>query len=163
MHEETDKTPTERICAFYSHGPHYRRLLRYLRQKHPNAQVTALIPPDYPADHIADDVDAVETTAQTGYGLSNPRGFIVLLRQIRRERYDRFVVMFDSPRLRILTALAGARERRCYDVNGRYRILRLGLVHTAASALWRNLHGRAMHAYIGWVVKHRPVEDRREP
>jgi hypothetical protein len=162
-HPPNADSETERICAFYSHGPHFRRLLRYLRHKHPEAQVTALIPPDYPERHIEQEVDVVERTSHTREGMSTPKAFFGLLRQIRRGDYDRLVIMFDSPRLRILAALTGIPERRCYDVNGRYQPVRLGLVRAVASAIGRNLRGRVTHAYIRWVVNHRPVENPNPP
>lgn len=158
-HQSGADSETERICAFYSHGPHFRRLLRYLRHKHPEAHVTALIPPDYPERHIEQEADAVERTSHTREGMGTPRAFLGLMGQIRRGNYDRFVVMFNSPRLRVLAAMTGVPERRYYDVNGRYQKIRIGLVTTLASALWRNLRGRVTHAYIRWVIKHRPVED----
>lgn len=144
-----------RICALYSHGPHYRRLLRFLRQRYPGAQVTALVPPDYPAEHVADDAGAVLHADTPRRDL---RGLGQLLRQIRRGKYDVFVVMFDSPRLRIVSALTGVRRRYCYTVDGRYERVRLSLLRAAGGAIYRNVRGRLTYAYVHWVVHHRPVK-----
>ena len=144
-----------RICALYSHGPHYRRLLRFLHQRYADAHITALVPPDYPAEHVADDADAV---LQADTPRRDLRGLGHLLRQIRRGKFDVFVVMFDSPRLRILSALTGVPRRYCYSVDGRYERVRLSLLRAAADAVYRNVRGRLTYAYVHWVVYHRPVK-----
>ena len=38
----------ERICAFYSYGAHYVRLLKRLRAEYPQAHITAPVPKGYP-------------------------------------------------------------------------------------------------------------------
>ena len=46
-----------RICAFYSRGPHYVRLLRCLRENYPDATLVAAIPTSFPYHAIEGLVD----------------------------------------------------------------------------------------------------------
>lgn len=99
-----------RICAYYSHGPHFARMLQGLREAHPNAHVTAMLPPDYP---VSDDVERwADAVVRTEFAQYSPRDLAAcrrLLGQIRAARYDVFAVMFDSDLLCLLAALSGAR------------------------------------------------------
>lgn len=148
----------KRICAFYSHGPHYRRMLRFLRERHPAASIIALVPPSYPQDFLTGEADEIVTTAQTQYASRDIAAVRHLLRLIRGGGYDLFVVMFDSPRLRVLSALTGIDERYCYLADGRYTPVRLSLMRAAADVLWRNVRGRIMYARIWLNVRFRHVE-----
>ena len=150
-----------RICALYSHGPHYARVLRHLRRAYPDAVITALVPPGFPNEPL-------EGLAHKRLDLpakaARRRGFAALraiLPVIRRGRYDLFVVMFDSFRLRLLAALSGARERRCFTADGRFIPLRLSLARLLAGTAWRNLRGRVTYWRIRWIVHHCPVEKKR--
>lgn len=151
----------KRICAFYSHGPHYRRMLRFLREQHPAAHITALVPPAYPREFLEGQVDDIVVTAQSQYSSRDTAAIRQLLRLIRGGGYDLFVVMFDSPRLRILSALTGIGQRYCYQADGRYTPARLSLLQAAGDALWRNLRGRLTYARIWLIVHFRHVEHGR--
>lgn len=148
----------ERICAFYSHGPHYRRMLRFLRERYPAARITALVPPTYPREFLEGQVDDIVVTAQTQYSSRNATAIRQLIQQIRGGGYGFFVVMFDSPRLRILSALTGVAERYCYQADGRYTPVRLSLTRAIANTVWRNLRGRLTYARIWLIVHFRHVE-----
>ncbi|MFP4499431.1 MAG: glycosyltransferase family 9 protein [Candidatus Hydrogenedentota bacterium] len=148
----------ERVCAFYSHGPHFRRLLRDLRNRYPEARLTALVPPGYPEAHIAGLADEIARTEQTNYSARDWKGIRRLLKQIRAGNCDVFVVMFDSPRLRILSALTRAPRRYCYTADGRYFRARLSLLAALGSTLYRRIRGHLTYACIRWVVYHRPVK-----
>lgn len=148
----------KRICAFYSHGPHYRRMLRFLRERHPAAHITALVPPNYPRDFLAGEADEIVTTAQTRYASRDIAAVRQLLRLIRGGGYDLFVIMFDSPRLRVLSALTGVAGRYCFQTDGRYTPVRLSLTRAVADALWRNARGRLTYVRIWLVVHFRHVE-----
>ena len=142
------------ICAFYSYGPHYIRLLKYLRAQYPEARLTALVPPSYPHEPLAPLVDDIAVTDQERYGL---RTVFSLLRPIRREKYGMFVVLFDSPKLRMVGALSGARSRYCFTVDGRFTPLRLALLRTLLGRLYHHIRGRLLYARIHYVVYHHPV------
>lgn len=144
------------ICALYSRGPHYLRLLRYLRAQYPAAHITALVPASFPGDAArayAQEIVRCEDGPRSGLGALHS-----LSGQIRRGRYDLFVVMFDSPKLRVLAALSGARQRACYAINGRFFPVRLALFSQLAGTLVRRIKGRILYARIHYIVHNKPVQ-----
>ena len=59
-----------RICALYSHGPHFLRMLRALRDKYPEGRVDAVMPPGYPmTTDITQSVDDTTRTERDRYSL----------------------------------------------------------------------------------------------
>jgi len=147
-----------RICAFYSRGPHYQRLLKKLRVEHPDAVIHAVVPPTFPAEVLHEVVDEVIQTEQAQWSLRELGALGRLLSVLRGARYDLFVVMFDSPKLRILAALSGARKRQLFTIDGRMVPLRLALVRQSLGALGRNVRGRLLYAYLHYVVYTKPVQ-----
>jgi len=143
----------QHIVAFYSRGPHYMRLLRHLRAVHPGARITAMIPPSFPGETIAGLADEVWTTPAPPHGLRNPGALAGLIRQIRAVHCARFVVMFDSPRLRMVALLSGARERWCFGPDGRYAVIETAPLRRMADGLRGRLRGWATWLRI-WIVVH---------
>jgi len=148
----------KRICAFYSHGPHYAQVLKHLRKTYPDANITAMTPPGYPREPLTPLANRHAESAQATYSLRDIAALRLLLRQIRDGRYDLFVVMFDSPKLHLFARLTRVRRRYCYTADGRYYPLRLSLIRLLSTTLYRNLRGRITYAYIRYVVYHRPVQ-----
>jgi ADP-heptose:LPS heptosyltransferase len=142
-----------RVCAYYSRGPHFTRNLKTLRDMYPGAEITALVPPGYPRKPLAGLAEHIESTRQTQYGARDLKAFFGLIRQIRKARYDCFVVMFDSPKLRLLGTLSGAKERYCLTIDGRYLALRLALLSQVIGTVVRHVHGRLTYLRL-WLVVH---------
>ncbi len=161
----------QHIGAFYSRGPHFRRLLRHLRARFPGARISAVVPPSYPGGHIAGLADEVLVTARSDRAA---RAFFSVLRQVRAANFDLFVTMFDSPRLRVLSQLSAARYRCCFTPDGRFFTLGLplpgtvpgpgkgvggsSLIRIAARSLYASLRGRLRYRYLHYIVHHRPVD-----
>lgn len=143
----------ERVCAYYSRGPHFARNLKVLRQRHPDSDITAIIPPDYPAASLEGLADTVEPVGLASDGRRDLRALIRLARHIRRGRYDLFVVMFDSPKLRLLASLSGARRRECLTIDGRRFPVRFAPLAQALGGLWRRSRGHLTYARIWFVVR----------
>lgn len=139
-----------RICAFYSRGPHYMKMIKALRRRWPDGHIVALIPPAFRQESVAGKADEVQTTA----GSANARA---VLRQIRTGKYDIVAVMFASAKLRLLAVLSGASGRYCYTMDGRLVRLRLGLLSLLFATVWRRLRGEITYRRIRYVVRHRPV------
>ena len=100
----------ERICAFYSHGPHYVRMLRCLRENYPDATLVAAIPETFPFDVIASLADeTVRVPDRDGLGALAHAWTVT--RRLRQARCNRIAVMFDSFRLNLLS-----RARRTWSV-----------------------------------------------
>lgn len=114
----------QRICAFYSAGPHYVRMLRALRENYPDAVIVAAIPMTFPFEVIAELADETVRLPEAGkrHGIRTAKD---VLRQLRGARCSHVVVMFDSTRLNLLSSVSGIPNRRCYTVDGRfYRLTR---------------------------------------
>ena len=150
----------ERICAFYSRGPHFLKMLRYLRQHYPQAHVTALVPKGYPQEMLQGRVDAIEETAQQQYALCQVRALLALRRQIRQGRFTHFITMFNTPKLQILARTCAIRKRHCFGVDGRFSPLRAATVSLLVASLYDNVRGRIRFAYIHHLVHHRPIRQR---
>ena len=148
----------ERICAYYSHGPHFRRVLKQLRDTHPEAKLTAMVPPRYPTDAVAELADQIAVTAKDQYRATDLSGNWALVKQIRSGGYDRFVVMFESPKLGLLSLLAGAKSRNACTIDGRYGPMRLSLLSLLADTIHRRIRGWTTYLYIRHIVHHRPVQ-----
>jgi hypothetical protein len=148
----------EKIGAFYSYGPHYRRLLKHLRETYPEAEISAFVPSGYPEDFLADLADHVVHTGLAPGNSGGLSGMLALLRTLRRERCGLFVVMFASPKLRLLAALSGARDRRVFPPGGRFSPIRFQPLRMLAGGICRRIRGRIVWWRIRRAVYHDPVE-----
>jgi hypothetical protein len=147
----------ERICAYYSRGPHFVRNLKTLRQAHPDAHLTAIVPPDYPVESLGDRADTVEPLGLPADGRRDTRAVLRLARHLRAGRHDLFVVMFDSPKLRLLASLSGARRAECLTIDGRRFPVRFAPVAQFLGGLWRRARGNLTYARVWLVVRFRKV------
>ena len=143
----------QHIVAFYSRGPHFARLLRHLRRVHPDARLSAMIPPGFPADTLTDLADAVLVTPAPPHGLRNPGALSALVRQIRATHCTRFVVMFDSARLRLVAMASGAPERWCFGPDGGYNKIEAAPLRRLLVGMRGRLRGCITWLRI-WVVVH---------
>lgn len=126
----TSRHDPERICALYSKGPHFVRMLQRLREEYPDETIVAAIPTTYPFPAIQLFADATIRLPEAGETSPWVRPWTVV-RAIRRARCSHIVVMFDSPRLNLLARVCGTGRRWCYSVDGRLHALArptLGLV-----------------------------------
>lgn len=151
-------TAPQNICAFYSRGPHFLRMLKQLRAAYPEARITAVVPPTFPAEAALGLANQVIKTQHAQWSLRQHKALRKLVAVLREGRYDLFAVMFDSPKLRLLAVLSGARARVCYTVDGRQLPLKLAVLGQLADALARNIRGRLLYAYLHYVVYARPVQ-----
>lgn len=149
----------ERICAFYSRGPHFERLLAELRKRYPGAHLTAMIPPGYPPEAVEGLADECLTTGHAAHSLRQPAAVWSVLQLIRNGHYDVFVVMFPSAKLGLLARLTGIPRRFCQTPDGRFLPLRSTLLRTSVRTVYRAIRGRLLYAYIHYVVHHCPVKN----
>jgi ADP-heptose:LPS heptosyltransferase len=146
-----------RIAAFYSRGTHYPRLLRFLREEYPGCELTAVVPPGYPERLLEGACDRVVRTARDHYGAGDTGELMTLVSQLRAERYDAFVVMFPSIKLRLLAKGAGAASAYIYTADRRFLPVAFNPIAEATDYLLRNIRGRLTYAWIACVVKFRRV------
>ncbi|HPO17189.1 MAG TPA: hypothetical protein PLI09_27385 [Candidatus Hydrogenedentes bacterium] len=141
-----------RIAAFYSRGPHFRKLLKYLRGQYPGVPITAIIPKSYPLDVVKPLADEIIVTEHGARSLS---ALLSVRRQVQTGRFDLFVTMFDSPRLRILSRMTGVTNRYCFSPDGRYFKQDASVIASLLSTAWGQLRGRGLYVYLRYVVHNR--------
>lgn len=147
-----------RIAVFYSLGPHFVRTLQRLRAESPDAEITALLPPDYPLSEEGRALaDRVVENELPHYSPRNVGACLRLIRGIRGGKYDVFAVLFDSLQLNILSALSGAGDRICCPPEGRLVPMRSTIPGILARETLRRALGNAVYAGIWLVVRLMPV------
>ncbi len=142
----------ERICAFYSTGPHYVRMLRALREHYPDAVIVAAIPATFPFDVIAELADETVRLPEGGQR-GGMRVALNVLKQLRRARCSHVVIMFDSPRLNVLTGLSGIPNRRCYTVDGRFYRLTRRMPDLLGRVVGQRIHGQWDYLRAWWGTR----------
>ena len=149
----------ERICAFYSKGPHFVRMLKRLRAEYPDEIIVAAIPADFPFAVIEDLIDETIRFPEAAGGASLAES-LRNVRELRRTRCSHIVVMFDSPRLNLLARLSGATKRWCFSVDGRLRPLSLPLARILLAPIWLRLCGQVdyLRAKLGTKRRSRNAE-----
>jgi len=149
----------ERICALYSPGPHFTRMLRRLRETYPDEILVAAIPEDFPFSAIGTLAQETIRVPVRGAGSEWKRAWSTM-RRIRRARCSHFVVMFDSPRLNLLSRASGAGRRWCYTVDGRFHPLTQALPALVVIPIWQRLHGEVAYwrARVGTLWRAKPLE-----
>jgi hypothetical protein len=140
------------IGVFYSRGPHYARGLRFLRGRYPEAAIAAITPPGYPPEALAGIPDRHVETGRSVYPAGDVSGLAALLRMLRGGRYDMFVVLFPSVKLRMLAALSGARVTYCYGPDGRFLPLRFSPFRLLKEWLARRVLGYVTYTRIWFIV-----------
>lgn len=138
----------KRICALYSKGPHYLRMIHCLRENYPDATIVAAVPLDFPFDVINDLVDETlpMPSRHENSGFASPWKSI---QQIRSSQCTHLVVMFDSPRLHILGRLSGVANRRCFTVDGRFYPLNHGILPLIKQVVGNAILGR-WNYFLAW-------------
>ena len=139
----------ERICALYSRGPHYVRMLRCLRENFPQATLVAAIPASFPFDAIEELVDETLRLTESRKPRS-PRGAWSILRHIQQAKCSHLVVMFDSPRLNMLSAFSRIPNPHCFTVDGRFYRLNRGWALPLGTALRQEIGGRWNYLQAWW-------------
>lgn len=144
----------KRVCMYYSEGPHFVRVLKIARETYLNAEITAMLPPDYPAsEEIGALTDCIVETERAHFSPRDMAACLRLLRQIRGAAFDVFIVMFDSNQLRLLASLSGASECLHGTIDGRLAPLPRSVAATLGGILLRTAWGHFVYAVV-WLVVH---------
>ena len=147
-------TSVSTIGVFYSLGPHFARTLRRLREAHPDARITAIVPPGFPlSDDERTSVDEIVETERAHYSPRDIGGCLRLVRRLRKSRFDLFVVMFQSAQLGVLASICGARERVCAPPHGTLTPLTAGPIGTILSECARRVVGSVVYAAVMLMVR----------
>ncbi len=159
MADKSSPHAPERICAFYSKGPHFVRMLKRLRAEYPDEIIVAAIPAAFPFDVIEGLANETIRFPEAAHGASTT-GSLQVVRELRRTKCSHMVVMFDSPRLNLLARLSGASKRWCFSVDGRLRPLSQPLTRQLMAPAWLRLCGQMdyLRARMGTARRSRSSE-----
>lgn len=106
-----------KICVFRSpdHDPAHDvgKAVEHVRRSHPGATLEVLLP-EGDDDGGTQRAGTVQRYRHAGLATLWP-----LLRRLRTSRYDLFVVLFPSSKLRLIAAACGARRKAVLLQNGR--------------------------------------------
>ncbi len=152
-----------RIGVFYGKGRTFLDALKSIKSHDPAALVCAIVPAAYPVSE--DEItfaDEILKTDRARYGARDIVPLLLLIRQLRGARYDAFVILFDSPRQRILASLVRARRRLHCRLDGKVVELEYTIPGVVGDAVLRNLWGRLVYAFLWAFVRlfRAPLVDR---
>lgn len=156
MSDKKRPLETERICALYSRGPHFVRLLKRLRAEYPGETIIAAVPEDYTwagLDALADEI--LRLPAQDEGSVLHRA--CRLIRALRRNRCSHLVVMFDSPRLNLIARCSGAPVHWCFSADGRMTRLNSSLPRLLLATAGARMRGEWhwLRARLGTARRHR--------
>jgi hypothetical protein len=144
----------KRIGVFHSPGRNFGEVLRAVRQAFPEGDIAAIVPRGFSIPTVDKSLcNAVIEMSQTTFSLRRPGSLFALVRQLRAERYDSFVIMFDSPRLRMFAGTLGARATLYYTFDRRLRPVKGGTAGAAAMAAVNRIRGQAVYMCIWLLVR----------
>jgi len=147
-----------RIGIFYSRGRPFGRILAAVRRDHPDAELVAVVPAGYPFPGGERGLcDAVVETGTEPYGIRRPGPLVRLIRLLREQRFDSLVILFDSPRLRLLAAFAGAPRTLYCAFDHALKPIRPTLAGVLADVAARAVIGRAVYAGLWLLIRIRRV------
>lgn len=147
-------TEPRRVCVYFSKGRSFGDALSAVRRYYAGARICAMIPAGARLTDVESSlVDEVVITEEAVYSMRHPRKLAHVIWKIRAARYDSFVILFDSPKLRLLAVASGARERAYCALNGRVAAIRPSVAGTVLGVVARSLWGRFAYAIIWLVVR----------
>lgn len=147
-------TTAERIGVFFNKGRNLTDVLRAVRKEHPAAHICAIVPKSYSATE--QELALVQETAyveRARYGLGDMGGFVRLIGQIRKQRYDVFVIMFDTPKVRLLGAVSGARAVWYCRLDGRLVPISKSILGILGSVIARRTVGGVVYGGAWLAVR----------
>ena len=146
----------DRICVFYSPGEHFQRVVRNVRGQYPSARICAMVPAGFPKVEEGSEMDRLVdewiVTTRKRYRVFNIGALRSLVAQIQGGRFDRFIVLFETLKLRGLAALSGAPVCECWMAYGRVKSIDTSLGDTLAGHANRAARGRWLFLRLWFLV-----------
>lgn len=139
-----------KIGVFCNGGTHFTEVLCAARRKYPAAALCAFLRRDFEVTPtISSMVDTIRRIERDDYSIADAGAVGRLIRGIRNERFDLFIVLFDSVQLNVLGGISGARNVECWDSANVIH----PLPHSIAGVLLRLLGSRVYGFVRCWVIE----------
>ncbi len=152
----------KRVGVFYSVGPHFRTALKTARTL--GDRVIAIVPPHLEFEGETEGL--IDETIRTEREHYSPRDVAAcrrLLRQINDAKLDKFVVLFDSPQLKLLAALVEARKVYYCAPHGYVRRLDRSAARVVAAEMAIRARGWLRYAWLSILVRATPITPEPSP
>jgi ADP-heptose:LPS heptosyltransferase len=147
-------TNPKRVCVFYSKGRTLLDALKAVKSHDPEAVICVTIPSAYSmTPQELEIADEVLTAEKARYGARDAFAFLRLAGMLRHARYDAFVILFDTPRQRILASLVHPGKRLYCRLNGAVVEIKESVPRVIADAIIRAIAGRVVYIALWAYVR----------
>lgn len=120
-----------RVCVFCSVEKRFEPFYRTVRQHYPDAHVVVILRNGIQLTEAERDlVDKVQELELQSFSLTRFGGLIRMVRRLREGKYDQLIVLFDSLKLRVLSAFSGATRCSVWKEDGRMVIIPASLLRS---------------------------------
>jgi len=141
-----------KVGIFYSYGHQFVDAVNYIYEQYPNDEILLFLPKGYPTEYFKNfEKIKIHFLSWDGTHLN----FIKALREIppilkvlRKNRLDLLVILFDSPRLIILSKLSKASRVYIFNIFSEYKPLEKKFLPTLIISIWKIIKGYLIYYLI---------------
>lgn len=140
-----------KIGLFYSYGPHFLKALYFLTEKYPNEEIILFLPQNFPTYYFENLSITPIFLPWDGKHLPLLKGtkaFFNIIKMIRSQQLDQFVVLFESPRQITLSKLSGAKNTFIFSIHKEYKPISQGILKSLTKLFINRLKGLFLYSYI---------------
>lgn len=140
-----------KIGLFYSYGPHFLKAIRFLTEKYPKEDIVLFLPQNFPTYYFENLSITPIFLPWDGKHLPFLKGtkiFLNIVKIIRSQKLDQFVILFESLRQIILSKLSGAKDSFVYSIHKEYKPISQGILKSLTQLFINRLKGFFLYLYI---------------
>jgi len=140
-----------KIGLFYSYGPHFLKGVNFLIEKYPNDEIIVFIPEQFPAYYFEKLPVKLIFLPWNGQHLKMSQlifVFLKIIKIIRAQRLDTFVILFESFRLITLSKFSGAQHTYIYTIHQKYEPVSQGIFENLFTTLLKRIKGFCLYLYV---------------
>ena len=142
-----------KLGIFFSPGQEFQKLLASVRERRPSAEIIVIVPKSYVlSGEEMKFVDRVLNTSHDNFPPRRPIRIWGLVRALRAEGFDEFVVLFDTFKLRSLASLSGAARCCCWAAWGKVDPLESSFAKSALTTLFQFARAWLRYAKVCFAV-----------
>lgn len=140
-----------KIGLFYSYGPHFLKAVHFLVEKYPNDNIIVFIPKNFPSYYFEKLPVSLVSLPWNGQHIPLLKGiktFLNIIKIIRSQHLDQFIVLFESFRQIMLCKLSGAKHFFVYSIHKEYKPISRGFFQSLLQLVIGRLKGLCLYCYI---------------